>query len=190
MDKCLLHTGDRSFLYRNWGWPLLITLICLISWERGRGRGERSIFADIYERRNYHVQIKHFSNDFLKSPSCPLFHPHRHTSWRWNIDSSLGDQMCLKVTWVISGKFCLNSPCLKKQRIGTCGYEYLYQLCWVNFFSGITKILQLFNTLLITWSGEVNGNPLQYSCPEDSMDWGVWWAAVLGVAKSRTRLSD
>lgn len=88
MDKCLLHTGDRSFLYRNWGWPLLITLICLISWERGKGRGERSIFADIYEGRNYHVQIKHFSNDYLRSPSCPHFHPHRHTSWMYTIDSS------------------------------------------------------------------------------------------------------
>ena len=35
-----------------------------------------------------------------------------------------------------------------------------------------------------------NGNPLQYSRLEDPMDGGVWWAAVHGVAKSRTRLSD
>ena len=33
--------------------------------------------------------------------------------------------------------------------------------------------------------GEGNGNPLQYSCLEDPMDRGAWWAA-----KSRTRLSD
>ena len=38
--------------------------------------------------------------------------------------------------------------------------------------------------------GEVNGNPLQYSCLENPMDGGAWWAAVHGVAKSRTRLSD
>ena len=38
--------------------------------------------------------------------------------------------------------------------------------------------------------GEGNGNPLQYSCLENSMDGGAWWATVLGVAKSRTRLSD
>ena len=37
---------------------------------------------------------------------------------------------------------------------------------------------------------EGNGNPLQYSCLENPMDWGAWWAAVHGVAKSRTRLSD
>ena len=38
--------------------------------------------------------------------------------------------------------------------------------------------------------GEGNGNPLQYSCLENSMEGGAWKAAVHGVAKSRTRLSD
>ena len=38
--------------------------------------------------------------------------------------------------------------------------------------------------------GEGNGNPLQYSCLENPMDRGAWWATVHGVAKSRTRLSD
>ena len=38
--------------------------------------------------------------------------------------------------------------------------------------------------------GEGNGNPLQYSCLENSMDGGAWQATVHGVAKSQTRLSD
>ena len=38
--------------------------------------------------------------------------------------------------------------------------------------------------------GEGNGNPLQYSCLENPMGRGAWWAAVRGVAKSQTRLSD
>ena len=38
--------------------------------------------------------------------------------------------------------------------------------------------------------GEGNGNPLQYSCLENSMDGGPWWAIVHGVSKSRARLSD
>ena len=37
--------------------------------------------------------------------------------------------------------------------------------------------------------GEGNGNPLQYSCLENPMDEGAWWAAVHGVTKSQTRLS-
>ena len=37
---------------------------------------------------------------------------------------------------------------------------------------------------------EGNGTPLQYSCLENPMDGGAWWAAVYGVAKSQTRLSD
>ena len=38
--------------------------------------------------------------------------------------------------------------------------------------------------------GEGNGNPLQYSCLENSMDRGAWWATVHGVAKSQTCLSN
>ena len=37
---------------------------------------------------------------------------------------------------------------------------------------------------------EGNGNPLQYSCLENPMGRGAWWAILHGVAKSRTRLSD
>ena len=40
------------------------------------------------------------------------------------------------------------------------------------------------------FNGEGNGTPLQYSCLENPMDGGAWWAAVHGVAKSQTRLSD
>ena len=36
--------------------------------------------------------------------------------------------------------------------------------------------------------GEGHSNPLQYSCLENSMDRGVWWTIVHGVAKSQTRL--
>ena len=51
----------------------------------------------------------------------------------------------------------------------------------------ITMIILLFlNNIL----GEGNGTPLQYSCLENPMDGGAWKAAVHGVAKSLTRLSD
>ena len=38
--------------------------------------------------------------------------------------------------------------------------------------------------------GEGNGNPLQYSCLENSMDRGTWWATVHGVAKSWIQLRN
>ena len=41
-----------------------------------------------------------------------------------------------------------------------------------------------------TLVGEGNGTPFQYSCLENPMDGGAWWAAVHGVMKSQTRLSD
>ena len=39
-------------------------------------------------------------------------------------------------------------------------------------------------------SGEGNGNLLQYSCLENPMDRGAWWATIHGVRMSQTRLSD
>ena len=43
-------------------------------------------------------------------------------------------------------------------------------------------------SLFTSCTGEGNGNPLQCSCLENPRDGGTWWAAVYGVAQSRTRL--
>ena len=42
--------------------------------------------------------------------------------------------------------------------------------------------------LIYTQIEEGNGSPLQYSCLENPMDRGAWWAAVHRVAQSQTRL--
>ena len=47
--------------------------------------------------------------------------------------------------------------------------------------------LQIF-VITSAGTGEGNGNPLQYSCLENPVDRGVWWAAVHGVTQSRTQL--
>ena len=52
--------------------------------------------------------------------------------------------------------------------------------------SDTTKQLHFHFSLSCT--GEGNGNPLQRSCLENPRDRGAWWAAVYGVAQSRTRL--
>ena len=44
----------------------------------------------------------------------------------------------------------------------------------------------LFNILSRLVIGEGNGNPIQYSCLENPMDGGAWWAAVYGVVQART----
>ena len=50
--------------------------------------------------------------------------------------------------------------------------------------------LQIIKTCLNGKAGEGNGTVLQYSCLENPMGGGAWWAAVHGVATSWTRLSD
>ena len=54
----------------------------------------------------------------------------------------------------------------------------------------LRNFLSLISRLLVAIYGEGNGTPLQYSCLENPMDGGAWWAAVHGVVKSRTWLSD
>ena len=49
----------------------------------------------------------------------------------------------------------------------------------------VTSAIRL---LIVLFSGEGNGNPLQCSCLENPRDGGACWAAVYGVAQSRTRL--
>ena len=48
----------------------------------------------------------------------------------------------------------------------------------------------MINATLAICSGEGSGTPLQHSCLENPMDGGACWAAVHGVSKSRTQLSD
>ena len=63
-----------------------------------------------------------------------------------------------------------------------------------RFFES-SSLFILFLKLYILYSGiakwgEGHGTRLQYSCLENPMDGGAWWAAVHGVARSWTRLSD
>ena len=55
---------------------------------------------------------------------------------------------------------------------------------WGHEESDTTERLPLLFSLSCT--GEGNGNPLQCSCLENLRDGGAWWAAVYGVAQSRT----
>jgi len=67
----------------------------------------------------------------------------------------------------------------------SCHIYLLGEYCKVK-----TLCLSVHIFSFLIFRGEGNGTPLQYSCLENPMDGGDWWAAVHGVAKSRTRLSD
>ena len=56
----------------------------------------------------------------------------------------------------------------------------------------MSLLLNMLSRLVITFLPRSKrlGTPLQYSCLENPMDGGAWWAAVRGVAKSWARLSD
>ena len=53
---------------------------------------------------------------------------------------------------------------------------------------GLSKYIN--ELMFLIYTRGKNGTPLQSSCLENPTDGGAWWAAVHGVAKSRTRLSD
>ena len=65
----------------------------------------------------------------------------------------------------------------------------LLQIWWRNQNFPDQQKLREFSTTKPAFR-EGNGTPLQYSCLENPMNGGTWWAAVHGVAKSRTWLSD
>ena len=60
----------------------------------------------------------------------------------------------------------------------------------MKYFKCLFKYLIFLKFLLWNIFREGSGTPLQYSCLENPMDRGAWWAVVHGVAKSRTRLRD
>ena len=72
--------------------------------------------------------------------------------------------------------------------------------CFDDLSIGVSGVLKSYTIIMLlavsplmyisVYLGEGNGTPLQYSCLENPMAGGAWWASVHGVAKSRTRLSD
>ena len=63
---------------------------------------------------------------------------------------------------------------------------------WLRDGTTTTTTKAFFSEARGRWPPQCKGNgaPLQYSCLENPMDGGAWWAAVHGVTKSWTRLSD
>jgi len=73
------------------------------------------------------------------------------------------------------------------------GEEWFGPIIWVRLtlrYLQTGKWIMRFYIPTSSECGEGNGTPLQHSCLKNPMDGGAWWAAVHGVAKSQTKLSD
>ena len=98
--------------------------------------------------------------------------------------------LCVLGRFSHSHKFIMKLDNVISWHIGLC----FLKRCMT---SGMTQLVNTMSPVAsrniywpLSYYGEGNGTPLQYSCLENPMDGGAWWAAVHGVAKSQTRLSD
>ena len=84
-------------------------------------------------------------------------------------------------------------PCVESSLVlleeGVCYDQHILSKT-VLAFALLHFVLQGQICLLLQVSRRRQCTPLQYSCLENPMDGGAWWAAVHGVAKSQTRLSN
>ena len=126
---------------------------------------------------------------------------------RWTLQGTLNKVLRHGIKWeygTTSGFLNLNSkltlrpdvaPRWTVQRIvGWLTHIWPYELLTgprsTDQWWGTANVLDIVKCPLEGKYREGNGTPLQYSCLENPTDGGAWWAAVHGVAKSRTRLSD
>ena len=77
--------------------------------------------------------------------------------------------------------------CKTEQLMITMFIYWAFGAWWINLFHKLKNILFSHKPFIFR---EGDGTPLQYSCLENPMDGGAWWAAVHGVVKRRTRLRD
>ena len=84
---------------------------------------------------------------------------------------------------------CLINVFVENWAIYTICCRFLYHSPLPHLRACQCFLVALCNAYL-KYFGEGNGTPLQYSCLENPMDGGSWWAAVYGVARSWTQLSN
>ena len=144
-------------------------------------------FPYVIWKRYQYYNITQIAKEFLKSPEYHI------AKYCWASYTSSEKRW---VFFIKSQIWCtLESYCLLMSQYNT--QNYTLGIYSIGFYQNIFKKIDTmsFSRNHIWWlvldkSREGNGTPLQYSCLENPMDRGAWWAAVHRVAKSRTRLSD
>ena len=97
----------------------------------------------------------------------------------YHLVSSIFFPFAPDLSWLffsLQAKFCISVG-------GSC---ILFNISLVFYFC----VGRDFTFFMLSSRREGNGTPLQYSCLENPMDGGAWWAVVYGITKSRIRLSD
>ena len=87
--------------------------------------------------------------------------------------------------WSTVAHFCQTTPSLHPLQTGSLPAIWLLSPLNIVFCP-----MQLHFHFSLSCIGKGSGNPLQCSCLENPGDGGAWWAAVYGVAQSRTRLKQ
>ena len=120
---------------------------------------------------------------------CPLIHEHAYSSLKLDFPSSSSMMFC--------GLVLINFVLLSSDKAMA---PHSSTLAWKLPWTEEPGRLQPMGSLRVrhNWATSLslftfthwrrNGNPLQYSCLENPRNGGAWWAAVYGVAQSRTRL--
>ena len=104
--------------------------------------------------------------------------PDAGKDWRWEEKRTTEDEMVEWHHWLNGHEF--------EQAPGDGDGRGRLACCspWGHKESNITEWLNNNNNKIHYWSGEGNGNPVQYSCLKNSMDRGTWRVTVHGVAES------
>ena len=103
------------------------------------------------------------------------------------IKTKIGNSVERKL-WAVEGKEWASHCPVRPQSHLT---SYTWPLCITLFFQLVSHLWAhgIFQLLMRITPGGRHGNPLQYSCLENPLDRGAWWAMVHRVAKSQTRLN-
>ena len=116
------------------------------------------------------------------TPRCALMDTYKWVHWHIST-GLLGSMLVLNwISWQVYSsaviqfsKYLKSTDCVPGPQLGAGATVHFIIMCFV---------------IVVKMIGEGNGNPLQCSCLENPRDGGAWWAAVYGVAQSRTRLKQ
>ena len=120
---------------------------------------------------------------FWGNPTCLRATKSVHCNyWACSLESSSNNYWsCLLQLLKTS---CSGAEALQQEKLGLKWLSRKESFCWCRRCKSLE-----FDPVLARFPEVGNGYPLQYSCLENSMDRGAWWATVHGVTESQTRLS-